>query len=637
MGGLSPEELPFGAEASGQGSHPVQTGVPGLLPLWSDRVGTSEMRSGGLGSGFLGCLAAIGAAGAEPAVRVPTLALALATVALLALIAFGVSRLERRRSLRALADQLRFERLISEISASLIAVDAEHVNRAVEAALRTVLDAMELDRCSLFVFLPEEGEARSTHAADVSGLPALGDPIRFSEAPGLFRRLRDGDTIELPNVLRDLPESSRGRKTAEALGLKSMLLIPITVSDGLVRGISFQTTRAYRSWPEDLVPRLRLIGEMLTSAVSGKRAEAALRESEKRYREVVDSQTDLICRFLPDTTLTFVNEAYARYFGGTRESLIGRSFLDLIPDSARPVTRAMVDALIEAPRAEMHEHEVVRADGSLGWNQWTNYPVRGRDGRVLEFQAIGRDITDRKRAEEADRRMDQASRLELLGELTASIAHEINQPLGAILSNADALDIRLEMGPVPPDEIRSILSDIRREDMRASEVIRRVRALVRRRVAAMQAVDVNGLVRDALGLAEPECRRRGVTLRTELASGLPSILGDGVSLQQVLLNLMVNGMEAMSAVPAGARRLLLSTGSDGNGGVELTITDAGHGIPAELLPRLFDSFVTTRDDGMGLGLSISRSIVEAHGGSIQARNNDGGGATLRETLPIAAA
>ncbi|HEX4438527.1 MAG TPA: PAS domain S-box protein [Thermoanaerobaculia bacterium] len=606
--------------------------------MWSDFGGLFEtMQSGGLGSGFLECLAAIGAAGAGPAVRVPSLVLALATVAVLALLAFGVSRLERRRSLRALADQLRFERLISEISARLIAVDAEHVNQAVEAALRSVVDAIELDRCSLFVFLPEQGEARATHAADVSGLAALGEPLRVSEAPGLFRRLRAGETIALADVARDLPATSRGRKSAAARGLRSLLLIPITVSDGLVRGIEFQTTRRLRSWPADLVPRLRVIGEMLTSAVAGKRAEAALRESEKRYREIVDSQTDLICRFLPDTTLTFVNEAYARYFGGASESLVGRSFLDLIPEPAQAVTRTQVESLVREPRAETHEHEVVRADGSLGWNQWTNYPVRGRDGRVLEFQAIGRDITDRKRAEEADRRMDQASRLELLGELTASIAHEINQPLGAILSNADALDIRLEMGPVAPDEIRSILSDIRREDLRASEVIRRVRALVRRRVATMQALDVNGVVQDALGLAEPECRRRGVTLRTELASGLPAVRGDGVSLQQVLLNLIVNGMDAMSAVPAGGRRLLLSTGGDGDGGVELAVTDAGHGIAAELLPRLFDSFVTTREEGMGLGLSISRSIVEAHGGSIRATNNDGGGATLRVTLPIAAA
>jgi PAS domain S-box-containing protein len=544
-----------------------------------------------------------------------------------------LQRAARRRAMEALGEQLRFERLLTDVSASLVQVEPEQVNRTVEDALRHVLEAMNLDRVSLFVFLPEEAEARSTHAADVSGVPALSDPVRVSEAPRLFERLLAGETIELPDLERGRGIGAAARKAAARRELKSTLLIPVSVTASVVRGIAFHTTRRRRTFPAELLPRLRLIGEMLVSAVVGKRAEAALRESEKRYREVVDSQTDLICRFLPDTTLTFVNEAYARFFGGMRESLVGRSFLDLIPEAARASARAHVESLIESPRADTHEHEVVRADGSIGWNQWTNYPVRGRDGRVVEFQAIGLDITDRKRAEEADRRMEQASRLELLGELTASIAHEINQPLGAILSNADALDIRLESGPVAPEEIRAILSDIRREDLRAGEVIRRVRSLVRRRAAAMHTLDVNGLVKDALGLAEPECRRRGVFLRTELASGLPAVRGDGVSLQQVLLNLIVNGMDAMTAVPSGARRLVLTTGRDGNGGIELAVTDAGHGIPPELLPRLFESFVTTREHGMGLGLSISRSIVEAHGGSIRASNNAEGGATLRVTLP----
>jgi PAS domain S-box-containing protein len=365
---------------------------------------------------------------------------------------------------------------------------------------------------------------------------------------------------------------------------------------------------------------------------------AKLRASEERYREVVNSQTDLICRYLPDATLTFVNEAYCRYFGRTREELIGRKFLDLIPEGRpREIAWMHVRSLIENPRVEVDEHEVVRGDGSIGWQQWLDHPVRGRDGRVIEFQAIGRDITDRKRAEEADRRLAQTGRLALLGELTASIAHEVNQPLGAILSNADALEMLLESTRARPEEIRAILADIRREGLRASDVIRHVRSLVRQRSMVMRVLDVNGVALEVLHLANAECRRRGVEMSTDLALDLPPVRGDRVWLQQLLLNLLVNGMDAMSEVPGGERRLLLRTSGDAGAAVEVAVADEGHGIPERLLPRLFDSFVTTREHGMGLGLAISRSIVEAHGGRIRAENNVGGGATVRFTLPTAEA
>jgi len=292
---------------------------------------------------------------------------------------------------------------------------------------------------------------------------------------------------------------------------------------------------------------------------------------------------------------------------------------------------------IRRRRRVANEHEVVRADGSIGWQQWLNHAVRGRDGRVIEFQAIGRDITDRKHAEDADRRLAQAGRLALVGELTASIAHEINQPLGAILSNSDALEMLLEAGAGRPEEIRAILSDIRREGLRASDVIRNVRSLVRPREMQMRALDLRELAADVMRLAETESRRRGVLIEADMAPGLPRVRGDRVWLQQLLLNLIVNGMDAMSDEPQRQRCLALRASPNGGTWVEVAVADAGHGIPADLLPRLFNSFFTTREHGMGLGLSISRSIVEAHGGRIWAENNPGAGATFRFTLPTSEA
>jgi PAS domain S-box-containing protein len=393
--------------------------------------------------------------------------------------------------------------------------------------------------------------------------------------------------------------------------------------------------------PDDRILRIQLylflvaLPVLFLAVLVGERDEslAKLKESEERYREVVNSQTDLICRFRPDTTLTFVNEAYCRYFGRPREELLGRSFLDLLPESARVATGEHVQSLVRNPRVIANEHEVLRSDGSIGWQQWLNHAVRGRDGRVMEFQGIGRDITDRKHAEDADRRLAQAGRLALMGELTASIAHEINQPLGAILSNSDALEMLFEAGRARPAEIRAILSDIRREGLRASDVIRNVRSLVRPREMQMRAVDLCELAADVLRLAEAESRRRGVALEADMASSLPRVRGDHVWLQQLLLNLMVNGMDAMSDLPQSQRYLALRASRNGGTWVEVAVEDAGHGIAAEALPRLFNSFFTTREHGMGLGLSISRSIVEAHGGRIWAENNHAGGATFRFTLP----
>ena len=181
-------------------------------------------------------------------------------------------------------------------------------------------------------------------------------------------------------------------------------------------------------------------------------------------------------------------------------------------------------------------------------------------------------------------------------------------------------------------EVRAILTDIRRDDVRASEVIRQVRTLVRKRQVDLRSLDLAELARGFLRLAEPEARLRAVTIDLRLDSSLPEVQGDPVSLQQVLLNLVLNGIEAMGGVPEIERRLTISV-SRAEGGVEVVVADRGPGIPPSVLPRLFDSFITGREDGLGLGLSISRSIVEAHGGRIRADNNTGGGATVRFTLP----
>lgn len=232
-----------------------------------------------------------------------------------------------------------------------------------------------------------------------------------------------------------------------------------------------------------------------------------------------------------------------------------------------------------------------------------------------------------------------ASRLAVVGELTASIAHEINQPLGAILSNADAGEILLEDPSPPLDEIRQILADIRRDGLRASDVIRHVRTLVRKRELVLEKLDANVVVTEVIALLEPEARRRRIPLANALLQQPAYLRGDRAHLEQVLINLMLNAMDAVEAasaadnITAARPPIVVGVSYTNHGEVEFGVVDAGHGLPAERLSHLFDSFYTSKPHGMGLGLSIARSIVEAHGGRIRAENNRDAGSTFRVALP----
>jgi signal transduction histidine kinase len=228
-----------------------------------------------------------------------------------------------------------------------------------------------------------------------------------------------------------------------------------------------------------------------------------------------------------------------------------------------------------------------------------------------------------------------AGRLAVAGELTAAIAHEVNQPLGAILANVDAAEMLLDSGAARTGELREILADVRRDDLRASEVIRRLRTLLAGHETARERVDLNDTVAVVFRLLAAESKRRRVELVAELETALPGVCGDRVHLQQVLLNLVMNAMDAMADTRETARRVTVRTALRSDGSIEVAVSDHGHGVTADQIPKLFDSFFTTKRRGMGLGLSIARSIVEAHGGRIWAEPGSREGATFRFTLPAA--
>jgi PAS domain S-box-containing protein len=381
-----------------------------------------------------------------------------------------------------------------------------------------------------------------------------------------------------------------------------------------------------------------LIVALLLQARRRRLAEESLREGEERYRNVVETQTELICRYLPDTTLTFVNDAYCRYFGRSRDELVGRRFIGLIPEPERAAALKHVESVGLSSHAETYEHQVVRLDGNIGWQQWTDHAIRNAEGSVVELQGIGRDITDLKVAdmevEQRRKEVTHLTRVAILGELSGALAHELNQPLTAILSNAQAAQRLLARAPLDLGVVGEILDDIVTDDLRAGEVIARLRALLRKGEARFQPLDLNDVTTEVLALARSELIERHVTVSTRLAPDLPTARGDRVQLQQVMLNLLLNASEAMSSKRPFERVLTVSTALDGDGHLLTSIADRGSGIAPDAAARLFEPFFTTKPEGLGLGLSICRSIIAAHGGRLWADNNHDHGATFTFALPV---
>jgi signal transduction histidine kinase len=282
-------------------------------------------------------------------------------------------------------------------------------------------------------------------------------------------------------------------------------------------------------------------------------------------------------------------------------------------------------------------------------------PSLWRDYRALVLTALGVTVVQslliaglvfehrrRRRAEVDSRRhlaaMAHLDRRAAMGELATSLAHELNQPLNAILQNAGVAQMLLASATVPPAlaEMADIIGDIRNDDIRASEMIRRMRQLLHKGQLEMQPIDLNDIAQDTLTIVRPEARSRDIQVDLELDSGLPRVMGDRVHLQQVVLNLVMNAIDAVAAMPVDGRRVRIVT-SDDAGEVRLAVVDAGTGIPADRLSKIFEPFFTTKSggSGMGMGLAIARSIVEAHKGRMSAENNVNGGATVWFSQPAA--
>jgi PAS domain S-box-containing protein len=364
------------------------------------------------------------------------------------------------------------------------------------------------------------------------------------------------------------------------------------------------------------------------------------KQAEEKFRLAVEASPSGIVLVDGEGKIVLVNAHVEELFGYRREELVGKLVDILVPERLRashPAHRAKFAAKPEAVVIGAgRELFARRKDGSefpveIGLN-----PIDTPDGILILAAVV--DISARKIAEsealQHREELGHLSRVAVMGEMAASIAHELNQPLSGIISNASAGQRFIDRGNVDLREMRDLLADIIADGRRAGDVIRGVRSMVKKSETARHRMDLNDLVMDVVRLVKADALLRSCTLDTVLAPDLPAIEADPTQLQQVLINLVINAFDAMRDTPVNRRKVVIATEQNGDGTICTSVRDYGVGIPEEKRSRLFEQFFTTKAEGLGMGLSIVRSIVESHGGTVTAENADGGGARFHFTLPV---
>ncbi len=368
-----------------------------------------------------------------------------------------------------------------------------------------------------------------------------------------------------------------------------------------------------------------------------KQAEARLRESETRFRALIEHSSDVVVLVDTDGTLRYLGPSILRVLGYDPEELRGSNTFALVHPDDREATQRSFEDLVRSGGTRAVQFRYRHKDGSWRWMEGIGSNLIGVAG-VHAVIVNSRDITERKRVEEESRaraaELAHVLRVSAMGEMASALAHEINQPLGAIASYAEGCLLRLQGGE-PVGDLTEALKDIAAQAVRAAEIVRGLKRFVRKEPPRRAWVDINDLVQDAIRLVDAEARHHDIAIKMDLAEDGPRAHADRIQIEQVVLNLLRNAIESVQCGAGPAREVLVRTRRV-DGVARVSIADTGSGLPSDVAERLFTPFLTTKAEGLGMGLSISRTIIEAHGGRIWAEANAARGATFSFSLPAPA-
>ena len=366
------------------------------------------------------------------------------------------------------------------------------------------------------------------------------------------------------------------------------------------------------------------------------RAESALVQSQRGLHLITDSLPALIAQVDRDQRYQFVNRAYEHWFGLSPSQALGRTMREVLGEQLYRSVQPYVERALSGEQVSFTT-EILSQGGHPRAVEATFVPDCEEHGNVRGFYALKLDVTDRNRAQHEARsllnELAHANRISMMGELAATLAHELSQPMTAIMSNAQAATRFLDRSSPDLDEVREILREIAEEDARAGEVIRRMRTLVKKERASFQPLNLNEILHEVVWLLRNDAMIRKVGIELQLDPYLPAVGGDRIQLQQVVMNLLLNAFDAIAESSSENRTVLVET-SQHDAEIQVTVRDCGAGITPETLEHLFQPFNSSKRNGLGMGLSISRSIVGLHGGRLWGDNNSGPGATFSFTLPV---
>ncbi len=552
----------------------------------------------------------------------------------------------RKTAEAALEERLQFEQLIARLAAGFVSISASDVTNAVSTALRSIGEFMDVDRSLLFQFSSDYQTLDCTHEWHQSGFeparPRL-QGVTDIDFPWLFRKFLLGELVAVASIA-DLPESARAERAAlEEQGVRSLVAAPIRYAGRTLGVLCFDCLGSERKWSDLVAQRVTLLGQMIFSLLERERIERELQESRQLMQAATDASPHV-------TYILDFSELVCLYISPQVKPELGYSPDDIYEMGAKIITEHLhpddISRLGEMLErwGNVRDDEVLEtemrlkhADGSWRWYASRDRVLkRALEGYVIQTIGTMRDVTEQKRAAEElqshREKLIHVARLSTMGEMAAEIAHELGQPLYSILNFAKASHNVLENYDDPRIvEATQWNEHVVQAASRAGEIIRRLRDFARQSTPRREDVDVRAVIDEAVDLVAFEMRRLRIHTERDIPDEPLIVRADRVQLLQIFVNLIQNGIEAMGEIASEQRYLILRAASS-NGHVEVSVEDRGKGLP-EVSTSIFDAFVTTKINGMGMGLAICKTIAESHNGKLDCKSNEYGGATFRLVLP----